>query len=177
MDEYSMFFATCPKGIEELLYQELVGLKVDGPKQTLAGVYFTGDILTAYRVCLWSRLANRVLMPLARFKAETTDALYDQVRSQVYERYEQRLAEANVEMREDIELVLDLATALPPVIGDAGQFEHRRHQVDALHPVTNHGAPATALWELHEQRNAHLLVVQGGAVVPATVIPELLSVI
>lgn len=83
MDESSMFFATCPKGIEELLYQELVSLNVDGPKQKLAGVHFGGDILTAYRVCLWSRLANRVLMPLAHFKAKTTDELYDNVRSLV----------------------------------------------------------------------------------------------
>ena len=30
----------------------------------------------ALRICLWSRLANRVLMPLARYSAQTPDQLY-----------------------------------------------------------------------------------------------------
>lgn len=77
------FFATCPKGVEELLYQELVCLGVRQAQQTVAGVHFSGDLKTAYRVCLWSRLANRVLMTLARFSAKTPDDLYDKVYSVV----------------------------------------------------------------------------------------------
>ncbi len=83
MHESYMFFATCPKGIEELLCQELAGLGCHESKQTVAGVYFNGNLQSAYRVCLWSRLANRVLFPLSRFKAKTTDELYDNVRAQV----------------------------------------------------------------------------------------------
>jgi 23S rRNA (guanine2445-N2)-methyltransferase / 23S rRNA (guanine2069-N7)-methyltransferase len=77
------FFATCPKGIEELLYIELAGLGVQGSRQTRAGVHFEGNLETAYRICLWSRLANRVFVPLAHFRAKTTDELYDQVRLHV----------------------------------------------------------------------------------------------
>ena len=77
------FFATCPKGIEELLYMELAGLGVKGSRQTRAGVHFEGDLEAAYRICLWSRLANRVFVPLAHFTAKTTDELYDQVRLHV----------------------------------------------------------------------------------------------
>lgn len=73
------FFSPCPKGIEELLHKELVSLGVRKPKQTRAGVHFDGDLQTAYWACLWSRLASRVLMPLARFTATTTDELYDKV--------------------------------------------------------------------------------------------------
>ncbi|MCP4681638.1 MAG: bifunctional 23S rRNA (guanine(2069)-N(7))-methyltransferase RlmK/23S rRNA (guanine(2445)-N(2))-methyltransferase RlmL [Desulfobacterales bacterium] len=75
------FFATCPKGIEEILYNELVGLGALEAKQTLAGVHFKGGLETAYRVCLWSRLANRVLLALAHFPAQSPDELYAQVRS------------------------------------------------------------------------------------------------
>ncbi|MBZ5486348.1 bifunctional 23S rRNA (guanine(2069)-N(7))-methyltransferase RlmK/23S rRNA (guanine(2445)-N(2))-methyltransferase RlmL [Halomonas aquamarina] len=58
--------ATCPKGIEGLLADELAALGAAPGKTTVAGVYFTADQATAYRVCLWSRLANRVILLLAR---------------------------------------------------------------------------------------------------------------
>ncbi|MBW1851043.1 MAG: bifunctional 23S rRNA (guanine(2069)-N(7))-methyltransferase RlmK/23S rRNA (guanine(2445)-N(2))-methyltransferase RlmL [Deltaproteobacteria bacterium] len=82
MHKFLTFFSPCPKGIEELLYGELVSLG-GKPKQTRAGVHFDGDLHRAYRVCLWSRLASRVLMPLARFTATTTDDLYDKVRGMI----------------------------------------------------------------------------------------------
>ena len=41
----------------------------------MAGIYFSGTIGIAYRVCLWSRLANKVLLPLASFEAESQEAL------------------------------------------------------------------------------------------------------
>ena len=83
MTKSSEFFATCPKGLEDILYQELVSLGALEPKETRAGVYFKGSLETAYRVCLWSRLANRLLLPLERFTAKTTDDLYDRARSLV----------------------------------------------------------------------------------------------
>ncbi len=83
MSDTFTFFATCPKGVEEILYQELIGLRARKPKQTRAGVHFKGTLETAYRVCLWSRLANRVLMPLEHFIARTPDDLYNRVRSLV----------------------------------------------------------------------------------------------
>lgn len=58
--------ATCPKGIESLLADELTALGAEPGKTTVAGVYFSADQATAYRVCLWSRLANRVILLLAR---------------------------------------------------------------------------------------------------------------
>ncbi|MCK7581427.1 MAG: hypothetical protein MZV65_41210 [Chromatiales bacterium] len=41
---------------------------------------FEGDLALAYRACLWSRVANRVLLPLAQFPAPTPEALYAGVR-------------------------------------------------------------------------------------------------
>lgn len=77
----SAYFATCPKGLEYLLKDELTALGASDARETLAGVHFSGDLETAYRGCLWSRLASRVLLPLAEFDAGTDQALYDGVQS------------------------------------------------------------------------------------------------
>lgn len=75
------FFATCPKNIENLLENELLSLGATETKLTIAGVKFTGDLELAYRVCLWSRLANRVLLVIKNFKITTADDLYHSVLS------------------------------------------------------------------------------------------------
>lgn len=69
-------FLTCPKGLEELLARELTELGASEVRQTVAGVQATGELALAYRACLWSRLANRVLMPLGTWPAPDADALY-----------------------------------------------------------------------------------------------------
>ncbi|WP_089705440.1 bifunctional 23S rRNA (guanine(2069)-N(7))-methyltransferase RlmK/23S rRNA (guanine(2445)-N(2))-methyltransferase RlmL [Vreelandella arcis] len=70
--------ATCPKGIESLLADELAALGATPGKTTVAGVYFTADQTTAYRVCLWSRLANRVILIVTREPMiETAEQLHN----------------------------------------------------------------------------------------------------
>ena len=71
-----MFFATCPKGLEYLLRDELIALGGSDVREALAGAHFSGTLETAYRACLWSRLASRILLPLAEFDAADDDALY-----------------------------------------------------------------------------------------------------
>ncbi len=70
------FFASCPKGLEYLLVDELKALAALDVHEGLAGVYFRGELEAGYRACLWSRLASRVLLPIAEFGAEDGDALY-----------------------------------------------------------------------------------------------------
>ena len=41
---------------------------------------FRAPLAVAYRACLWSRLASRILLPLASFEAATREALYEGVR-------------------------------------------------------------------------------------------------
>ena len=72
----SAYFATCPKGLEYLLRDELIALGASDVRETLAGSHFSGTLETAYRACLWSRLASRILLPLAEFDAADEDALY-----------------------------------------------------------------------------------------------------
>jgi len=69
-------FASCPWGIESLLAEELSGLGATVTRQTVAGVHFTADLATLYRACLWSRLANRVVLLLVQATdIETPEAL------------------------------------------------------------------------------------------------------
>jgi len=70
------FFATAPKGVEPLLATELTALGAIEARDTRGGVRFLGSLEMAYRACLWSRLANRILLPLATFHAPDADALY-----------------------------------------------------------------------------------------------------
>jgi 23S rRNA (guanine2445-N2)-methyltransferase / 23S rRNA (guanine2069-N7)-methyltransferase len=77
----SRFFATCAKGLEYLLVDELRALGAQEVREALAGVHFQGDLATAYRACLWSRLANRMLLFLAEFEAADDSALYHGVRA------------------------------------------------------------------------------------------------
>ena len=79
------FFAACPKGLEELLATELATLGGGEVKQTVAGVHFEGELDTAYRVCLWSRLASRVLMPLLKIEEISADRLYESVHAMAWE--------------------------------------------------------------------------------------------
>lgn len=69
-------FATTPKGLELLLVDELRSLGATDAAEKLAGVAFSGDLTLAYKACLWSRLANRILLRLKSVAAATPDALY-----------------------------------------------------------------------------------------------------
>ena len=75
------FIATCPKGFEKLLAEELASFHIPQVRQLRGQVAFGGELADAYRACLWSRLASRVLLVLARVGATDADALYEGVQS------------------------------------------------------------------------------------------------
>lgn len=77
MSQELEFFATCPKGFEKLLAQELDGLRIKKVRPLGGQVAFYGSLADAYRVCLWSRLTSRVILVLDRVGAATSDALYE----------------------------------------------------------------------------------------------------
>lgn len=76
MPTYQLF-ATTPKAMESILADELRALDISNIKATLAGVAFQGDLETAYRACLWSRTANRILLVLSSFEVKTQEDLYN----------------------------------------------------------------------------------------------------
>jgi putative N6-adenine-specific DNA methylase len=59
------FFAPCPRGLEEVLTDELSELGMSGMRAVPGGAHFTGSLTDAYRVNLHSRLASRVLWQIA----------------------------------------------------------------------------------------------------------------
>ncbi|WP_286196458.1 bifunctional 23S rRNA (guanine(2069)-N(7))-methyltransferase RlmK/23S rRNA (guanine(2445)-N(2))-methyltransferase RlmL [Thalassotalea sp. G20_0] len=74
-------FASCPKGVESLLAEELKELGASEVAETVAGVSFAGHLELAYRACLWSRLASRILLRIGEVDASDKHALYRGVQS------------------------------------------------------------------------------------------------
>ena len=58
------FFATAPRGLSDLLAQELGAIGALEPRERAAGVQFSGALEAGYRACLWSRIASRILLQL-----------------------------------------------------------------------------------------------------------------
>ena len=70
------FFATCPRGLEALLVNELQASGAKNIKPTDGGVSFMGDVGVCYHANLHSRIATRILWQLACGKYATEDDLY-----------------------------------------------------------------------------------------------------
>ena len=73
------FFVSCGKGLEYLLVDELLALGATKATATVAGANVEGELVDAQRAVLWSRLASRVLWPIAEFECPDELALYDGV--------------------------------------------------------------------------------------------------
>ncbi|GGC78760.1 bifunctional 23S rRNA (guanine(2069)-N(7))-methyltransferase RlmK/23S rRNA (guanine(2445)-N(2))-methyltransferase RlmL [Marinobacter halophilus] len=74
-----VFFVTCPKGVEYLLGDELESFGLAQVRNAPAGVWVEGELEAGYRACLWSRLANRVILHIAEVDARSAEELYDGV--------------------------------------------------------------------------------------------------
>ena len=55
------YFASCPRGLENILTQELTEIKAEEILQTDGGVSFSGTLETLYRANISSRIATRIL--------------------------------------------------------------------------------------------------------------------
>jgi len=71
-----VFFAPAPRGLSDLLAAELRLVGATNVRERGSGVHFTGSLEVAYGACLWSRIANRVLLQLHTFEATTPEQLY-----------------------------------------------------------------------------------------------------
>ncbi|MCC7461896.1 MAG: bifunctional 23S rRNA (guanine(2069)-N(7))-methyltransferase RlmK/23S rRNA (guanine(2445)-N(2))-methyltransferase RlmL [Gammaproteobacteria bacterium] len=68
--------ATVPRGLADLLVDELRALGIADARERGAHVQFGGGLPAAYRACLHSRVASRVLLEIAQFAAPTTADFY-----------------------------------------------------------------------------------------------------
>lgn len=74
-------FASTAQGLEELLKNELEAQGATDCKIALGGVRFHADDRLLYQCLLWSRLASRILLPLADFDVFSDDDLYQGARA------------------------------------------------------------------------------------------------
>ncbi|MDR0514689.1 MAG: bifunctional 23S rRNA (guanine(2069)-N(7))-methyltransferase RlmK/23S rRNA (guanine(2445)-N(2))-methyltransferase RlmL [Coriobacteriaceae bacterium] len=70
------YLVRCAGGFEQILAQELKDLRIRGIRPLTGGVAFSGSLEEGYRACLWSRVASRVLLVIARIDATDADSLY-----------------------------------------------------------------------------------------------------
>nr|WP_298138392.1 bifunctional 23S rRNA (guanine(2069)-N(7))-methyltransferase RlmK/23S rRNA (guanine(2445)-N(2))-methyltransferase RlmL [uncultured Pseudomonas sp.] len=77
-DRYELFL-TCPKGLEGLLLEEASNLGLEEAREHTSAIRGFAMLEIAYRLCLWSRLANRVLLVLKRFPVRDAESLYEGV--------------------------------------------------------------------------------------------------
>ncbi|HET9451610.1 MAG TPA: THUMP domain-containing protein, partial [Aggregicoccus sp.] len=87
MAERLALFATTARGTEDLLAEELVELGARRIRQDRGGVRFMASLDEALKVCLWSRIAMRVLYPLGEFEAKGAEGLYAAVASVPWEQH------------------------------------------------------------------------------------------
>ncbi|VAW52708.1 23S rRNA (guanine(2445)-N(2))-methyltransferase / 23S rRNA (guanine(2069)-N(7))-methyltransferase [hydrothermal vent metagenome] len=73
------FFATCSKGVEDLVLKELEQLGISETKTHTGGIGFKCGVDLAYKACLWSRVASRILLQLKAFEILSDDDLYKEI--------------------------------------------------------------------------------------------------
>lgn len=70
------FFATCPRGLEALLENELSALGAQALDPTDGGVGFAGDLSLGYRANLESRIATRILWRVDKGRYTSEEDIY-----------------------------------------------------------------------------------------------------
>lgn len=78
-EQYEMIAKTF-QGLEDVLAEELINLGADQVQIGRRAVSFSGDLGFMYKANLHCRTALRILKPIYTFRADSTDAVYDQVK-------------------------------------------------------------------------------------------------
>ena len=80
-------FASCPQGLEDALAAELQALGYEHVKAGRAGCHFHATWTGIMRANLYSRLATRILVQLAKAKVRTEDDILELARTTPWERW------------------------------------------------------------------------------------------
>ena len=70
------FFASCPRGLEHLLAEDLAAIGAGELEEIAGGVHFSGEWPVCYRANLESRIATRILWRVARAPYASEDDVY-----------------------------------------------------------------------------------------------------
>ena len=80
-------FAVCQPGLEKIVADELRTLGIANPRPIHGGVEFNGFLAHVYRVNLWSRTAERVLLRLREFRADSFRELHHKAARTAWEEF------------------------------------------------------------------------------------------
>jgi 23S rRNA (guanine2445-N2)-methyltransferase / 23S rRNA (guanine2069-N7)-methyltransferase len=86
-DQTAEVYVSCPLGLEEALARECAAIGVERLRLDKAGVFCEADFGLAMRLCLWSRVASRVLWPLSSGWVANRDQLYSAVKAIPWEEW------------------------------------------------------------------------------------------
>ena len=75
------FFATCPRGLEQVLAAELAALGARDVQAVDGGAAFAGDLALCYAVNLESRVASRALWQVGRARYRSEHDIFDAARA------------------------------------------------------------------------------------------------
>jgi putative N6-adenine-specific DNA methylase len=75
------YFATCPRGLEQVLAAELAALGARGIEAVDGGVAFAGELAQCYAVNLESRVASRVLWQAGQARYRSEHDIFDAARA------------------------------------------------------------------------------------------------
>lgn len=73
------FFATAPKGLSEILREELISIGASEISVQPTGATFEGSLEVGYKACLWSRVANRIYLIIKETTLDNQEALSSEV--------------------------------------------------------------------------------------------------
>lgn len=81
------FYVSAAPGTEAVLRDELCDLGIRSARLNSGGIPFMGTREDAWRICLHTRIGQRVMQVLGRFPAETLDEVYQGARNLPWEQY------------------------------------------------------------------------------------------
>ena len=87
MENQFQMVAKTFQGLEDVLRDELIELGAENVEMGVRMVSFEGDTEMLYRANLCCRTALRILKPIVKFTADSTDELYDKVRELDWEQF------------------------------------------------------------------------------------------
>lgn len=78
------YWITCADGLEPLLQEEIEQLGTKVTERKAGRLIIEGTLEQAYRICMWSRLASRILLPIHTYELDFTHDARD-VAEELYE--------------------------------------------------------------------------------------------
>jgi putative N6-adenine-specific DNA methylase len=132
------FFATCPRGLERVLADELATLGARDVAAVDGGAGFGGDLAACYRANLESRVASRVLWQVGQAPYRTEHDIFDAARALPWPRHfgVDRTIRVNVSAIKSPVTSLDFVTLrVKDAVCDAFREKHgKRPDVDTQAP-------------------------------------------